>query len=60
MYAELVDNEFGLAEGASAASLRSANRRFMHACRTNPVPHITPGYALQRSSNALAGNGGTT
>jgi len=60
MYAELVDNELGLAEGASAASLRSANMLFMHACRTKQVPHTTPGHALQRLSNALASKVGTT
>ncbi|OSX76067.1 hypothetical protein BU14_0208s0025 [Porphyra umbilicalis] len=44
LYAELVDDDVGLAKGTAAASLRSANRRFMYASRTNPVPHVTPGY----------------
>jgi len=53
MYTELVEDEFGLAEGASGPSLRTANMRFMHACRTDPVPRITPGYVSDMSGHVL-------
>jgi len=49
MYTALVEAESGLVEGPSAASLRTANKRFMHACRTDVVPHITPGYVWVRT-----------
>jgi len=49
MYTELVEAESGLVEGPSAASLRTANKRFMHARRTDVVPHITPGYVWVRT-----------
>ena len=53
MCIRLVEDEFVLDKGASGPSLRTATMRFMHACRMDPVPSITPGYVSAISGHVL-------